>query len=279
MTIDGREISAKILAELKSEVSRLPFVPVFCDCLVGDDPASRQYVAMKARAAEKIGMKFREANFKANVSAQEIISQIKNISQEPNMCGLIVQLPLPKNMPRQEILDAVDPEVDVDCTGYKNLEDFYKGKIFFVPPTAAAIIAMLDSLGNELSAKNFLVMGQGELVGKPVTFLLKEKGYNVNIADINTKNTDELLNAADVVISATGKGGLITGQKIKPGAIVIDAGTSESNGGIVGDADFQSVSQVASYISPVPGGVGPVTVAMLLKNVVKAAKNKLSTDH
>jgi len=274
MIIDGRKIASEVLLDLKQKVSQLPFVPVFCDVLVGEDPASKQYVRMKAMAAENIGIKFRAANFSADIPAGDLIAQIKTISHEPNMSGLIVQLPLPAGLQRQEILDAIEPEIDVDCMGHKNLKDFYEEKIFFVPPTAAAIMAILDSLDVDLSAKIFLVMGQGELVGKPVAFLLKRKGFDVNIADINTKNTDELLKSSDVVISATGKAGLITGGKIKPGAIVIDAGTSESNGGIVGDADFISVLSVASYLSPVPGGVGPVTVAMLLGNVVKAAKIK-----
>ena len=270
---DGRKIAQGILAKLKSEVAALPFVPVFCDVLVGDDKPSAQYVNMKAKTAELIGIKFRRAEYAADILAQDLIGEIKKISQEPNMCGLIVQLPLPAGLPRQEILDAIAPKVDVDCMGSKNLADFYQGNIHFVPPTAAAIMAILDTLDVDLSAKQFLVVGQGELVGKPVTFLLKRKGFNVNIADINTRNTDELLAAADVIISAAGKAGLITGEKIKNGAVIIDAGTSESKGGIVGDVNFESVKNVAGAVSPVPGGVGPVTVAQLLGNVVLAAQS------
>jgi len=274
MVIDGRQISAKILEILKTEISQFSFQPVFCDVLVGDDQPSAQYVQMKARAAERIGMKFRPANFSSDIPKQQLIDEIKNISREPNLCGLIVQLPLPKSLPRQEILDAVAEPIDVDCMSSASLADFYRGDIRFVPPTAAAIMKILESLDLDLSAKQFLVVGQGELVGKPVTFLLRRKNFQVNIADISTKNTEQLLKGADVIISAAGKGGLITGNKIKPGAVVIDAGTSEQDGGIVGDADFTSVASVAGYVSPVPGGVGPVTVAMLLNNVVKAAKNK-----
>ena len=271
--IDGRKIARGILAELKVRVAVLPFVPVFCDVLVGNNKPSAQYVNMKAKTAELIGIKFRRAEYAADILAQDLIGEIKSISLEPNMCGLIVQLPLPAGLPRQEILDAIDPKVDVDCMGSKNLADFYNGKIHFVPPTAAAIMAILDTLDVDLSAKQFLVVGQGELVGKPVTFLLKRQGLKVGIADIDTKNTNELLKAADVIISATGKAGLITGDKIKPGAVIIDAGTSESKGGIVGDVNFESIKNVASAISPVPGGVGPVTVAQLLGNVVLAVQN------
>lgn len=274
MIIDGRNISAEILEKLKLEVSGLPFVPVFCDVLVGEDRASAQYVGMKALAAERIGIKFRGAEYPSNIPKEQLISEIKNIGKEPNMCGLIVQLPLPAGLPRQEILDAVDPKIDVDCMNSKNLADFYQGNIGFIPPTAAAIMEILERLNVDLTLKQLLVVGQGELVGRPVTFLLKRRGLNVNIADVKTANTAELLKIADVVISATGKAGLITGEKIKPGAIIIDAGTSESNGGIVGDVDLESVKNIAGLVSPVPGGVGPVTVAKLLENVLMVAKSK-----
>jgi len=277
MIIDGRKILASILEGLKQEVKNLPFQPVFCDVLVGDDEVSASYVRIKAKTAEKIGIKFRHAKYPENISATELISEIKKIGQEPNMCGLIVQLPLPENLPRQEILDAVERNIDVDCMNSANLGRFYKGDIYLIPPTAAAIIEILKTLKVDLSKKNILVVGQGELVGKPVSFLLKKQGFQVNQADKNTQNKESLFKSADVIISATGKPGIVTGSMIKPGSIVIDAGTSEANGGgIVGDADFESVSKVASTISPVPGGVGPVTVAMLLKNVLTVAQKQKS---
>ncbi|MDR3642151.1 MAG: bifunctional 5,10-methylenetetrahydrofolate dehydrogenase/5,10-methenyltetrahydrofolate cyclohydrolase [Candidatus Doudnabacteria bacterium] len=271
--INGKEIASKIYGEVKEEVGKLSFQPVFCDVLVGEDPASRQYVGMKARAAQRLGFKFRSAEFPSTVTTEVLIGEIKSISQEPNMRGLIVQLPLPATLPRREILDAIEPEIDVDCMGSKNLGDFYRGEIRFVPPTAAAIMTILDSLNTDLSLKNFLVVGQGELVGRPAAFLLKRRGFKVNVADVTTKNTAELLKSADVVISAAGKAGLITGSKIRPGAVIIDAGTSESEGGIVGDVDFATIRDIAGAVSPVPGGVGPVTVAQLLANVVLSAQS------
>lgn len=273
--IDGRKIAQETLNDLKAAVNKLSFQPVFCDVLVGEDKASAQYVRMKGATAEKIGLKFRSANYASSISQQQLISEIKKISGEPNMCGLIVQLPLPKNLPRQEILDAIPPEIDVDCMSSENLKNFYQGNIKFTPPTAAAILDILGSLNVNLHDKKILVIGQGELVGKPTTSLLKRQGWNVTVADINTLNTDELLKQADVIITATGKAGLVIGDKIKSGAVVIDAGTSELDGGIVGDVDFGSVSKKASFLSPVPGGVGPVTVANLLKNVVSAAQAKI----
>jgi methylenetetrahydrofolate dehydrogenase (NADP+)/methenyltetrahydrofolate cyclohydrolase len=274
--IEGKKIAQRILNEVKTGVAKLPYKPVFCDCLVGEDSVSKQYVKMKAKAAEKCGFKFRNADFPENISTNNLIAEIKKISQEPNMCGMIVQLPLPEGFNKQEILDSIDPKIDVDCTGKVNAGLFYQGKGFLEFPTAKAVMAILDSLQVELKEKKFLVVGQGELVGRPVSFLLRQRGLAVETADKYTTNISELMSAADVIVSAAGKAKLITGQKIKPGSIIIDAGTSESDGGIVGDVDSESVKDVADFVSPVPGGVGPVTVAELLVNVLKVAKQKVS---
>jgi methylenetetrahydrofolate dehydrogenase (NADP+)/methenyltetrahydrofolate cyclohydrolase len=272
MIIDGKKIAADILADVKKQVSELSFQPVFCDILVGDDPASAQYVGMKARSAEKVGIKFRHAHYPSNITTEELVVEIKKIGQEPDIRGLIVQLPLPKSLNRDAVLNAIDPKIDVDCTGKVNTDLFYKGSAQIIFPTAVAVLATLESTKQNLKGKKILVLGQGILVGKPVSFLLKQKGYDVQTANDKTKNTNELLKQADVVISAVGKPKFITGDKIKTGAIVIDAGTSESEGGISGDVDFDSVKNIAGFISPVPGGVGPITVAKLMENVLIASK-------
>ncbi len=274
MILNGRKIAAEILEEVKSETVKLTFQPVFCDILVGDDPASAQYVRMKAAAAEKVGFKFRRADFPASISTSDLIAEIKKINQEPNMCGLIAQLPLPSSVDKQAVLNAIDPKIDVDCTGEINTNLFYSGTAYVEFPTAAAIMRILDSAHQDLKSKKFLVIGYGQLVGKPVEFLLKQHGLDVDIARSKTENILDLMKAADVIIAAVGKPKLVSGDKIKKGAIIIDAGTSESDGGIVGDVDFESVKAVAGFISPVPGGVGPVTVAILLKNVLGVAKLK-----
>jgi methylenetetrahydrofolate dehydrogenase (NADP+)/methenyltetrahydrofolate cyclohydrolase len=272
MLIDGRKIAQEILKEIKSEVAKLSFQPVFCDVLVGEDPASKQYVGMKAKAAERVGFKFRGANFSADISTPDLIAEIKKISHEPNMCGLIVQLPLPAALNKQPVLDSIDPRIDVDCTGKVNSDLFYEGKAYVEFPTAAAVMELLNSTKINLAGKKCLVVGFGQLVGRPVSFLLLERGLKVDVARSKTENILELLREADVIVSAVGKSKLITGDKIKPGSIIVDAGTSESEGGIVGDVDLESVSSIAGFISPVPGGVGPVTVAKLLFNVLKVAK-------
>lgn len=271
--IDGRKIAKDILTEVSSEVIKLSFRPIFCDVLIGDDAASKQYVAMKAKTAEKAGFEFRHAEFSKDIKTEEIVAEIKKINWEKNICGLIVQLPLPAGVDTQGALDAIDPRIDVDCTGKVNTKLFYEGKSYLQYPTAQAVIKVLDNAGLNLKEKEFLVIGRGQLVGRPVSYLLGSRGYKVKMADAKTENIKQLIKHADIIISAAGHAKLITGKMIKPGAVVLDAGTSESDGGIVGDVDFDSVKEIAGFISPVPGGIGPVTVAMLLSNVLKVAQS------
>lgn len=292
--IDGKKLRDEILTEIKREVTALSFQPVFCDVLVGEDPASRQYVEMKKRSAESVSIAFHKANFPAGITTGDLIKEIKKINKVENMCGIIIQLPLPGHIDRQAVLDAIDPKLDVDCLGKVASEKFYKGNTEVGFPTALSCMALLDFSNIDLTNKNIVVLGQGLLVGKPVAALLKFRGLNPIVITSKTparnaygeavaggENKEELIRQADVIISGIGKGKYITGTMIKKGAVLIDAGTSEEISGppsgqgrvnIVGDVDLESVKGVASYVSPVPGGVGPVTVAMLLKNVLTVAK-------
>ncbi len=273
-TIDGRKLRDEILEKIKSQVAELKFVPIFCDVLVGDDPSSAQYVRMKAKTAESVGVKFHSANFPASITTLELVEEIKKINQIPNMCGVIIQLPLPEHIDKRLALDAIDFHLDVDCLGAEASGKFYKNENLLGFPTALACMALLDSVGVDLKDKNIVVLGQGDLVGKPVTALLQFRGLNPNIVRSKTENKEELIKNADVIISGIGKGKFITGDMIKKDVILVDAGTSEDGVSIVGDVDLESVKDVASYVSPVPGGVGPVTVAMLLNNVLTVAKNR-----
>jgi len=280
--LDGRKLRNEILAKVKKEVAVLPFVPVFCDVLVGNDPASHQYVQMKAKNAEAVGIKFHNANFGADITTDELIKEIKILNKIPNMCGIIVQLPLPKHLDRQMILDSIDADLDVDCLGATRSEKFYSsygGENDLGFPTALSCMALLDSINLDLTDKKIIVLGQGALVGKPVSALLHFRNLTPVIITSKTENKEILIKEADIIISGIGKGKYITGGMIKKEAVLIDAGTSEEMSGpaddgvkIVGDVDLESVKDVASYVSPVPGGVGPVTVAMLLKNVLTVAK-------
>lgn len=273
MIIDGKKIRDQILESVKKDVARLPFVPVFCDILVGNDPVSSQYVRMKAKTAESVGIKFRDATFPENITTEELIAEIENLNRVPHMCGIIVQLPLPSHIEKQTVLDAILPSLDVDCLGNSASNLFYENKNPIGFPTALACMKALDATGVPIENKKIVVLGRGMLVGKPVTHLLESRGQNVIVVHSQTEDADKIINDADIIISGIGKGKFITGDKIKEGAVVIDAGTSEDNGGVVGDVDLPSVEKVASFVSPTPGGVGPITVAVLLSNVLEVAKN------
>ena len=273
MTIlDGKKLKEVILAKVKQEVGLLSFQPVFCDVLVGDDPASVQYVKMKAKNAESVGIKFHNANFPATITTEELVKEIKILNGLPHMSGIIAQLPLPESIDKRAVLDAIDSYLDVDCLGTIASEKFYNREISLGFPTALACMAILDSLELDLKGKKIVVLGQGELVGKPVAALLRFRGLNPVAISSKTENRQELTKEADIIISGIGKGQYITADMVKKGVVLVDAGTSESGSGIVGDVDLESVKDVASFVSPVPGGVGPVTVAMLLNNVLNVAK-------
>ena len=270
--IDGRKIKENLLADIKSEVEKLPFPPIFCDILVGGDSVSTSYVRIKERAAESVGIKFKTVNFRENVTTEEIIEEINNLNTVPHMCGIIVQLPLPSHIDTKAVLDSIEPSLDVDCLGASNSEHFYNNTGSIGYPTALACMKIIDSLGVDFHGKNIVVLGQGKLVGLPVTHLLENRNLSVKRIDSKTKDTDLILKNADLIISAIGKGKFLSGDMIKDGVIIIDAGTSEENGAVVGDVDLESVKNIASFITPTPGGVGPVTVAILLLNVLNKAK-------
>ena len=190
------------------------------------------------------------------------------------MSGIIVQLPLPAHLDKTAILGAIDPVLDIDCIGAYNSDRFYESVPGMSFPTALAIIEILDGLPVDLYKKNIVMMGNGELVGKPVVELLTRRNIPVTVIDSKTKNPTEILQSADIIISAIGKENILTGDMVQEGAIVIDAGTSESNGGVVGDVDQSTVLGKASMLAPVPGGVGPVTVAMLFRNLFETAEGR-----
>lgn len=273
--INGRQIRDEMLSQIKEDISKLPFVPVFCDVLVGNDEVSAQYVRMKAKTAESVGIEFYHASFSEDITTEDLEKEIKDLNNIENMCGLIIQLPLPKHINKDVVCNAIDASIDVDFLGENARKMFYGNSSVSGYPTALACMKLLDSVCKNLEGKNIVVVGQGELVGKPVTHLLLSRGHNVTTVTSKTENKESIIKNADIIISGTGHGKFINGNMIKDGAILIDAGTSESNAGVVGDIDLPSVTGVASFVSPVPGGVGPVTVATLLNNVLQVAKNKL----
>lgn len=272
--IDGRKIRNSILESIKTEIGFLNFQPVFCDVMVGEDPASLQYVNMKMKTAESLGVAFHKAFFSKDISTDQLIKEIEVINKTENMCGIIVQLPLPESIDTRKVLDAIDSSLDVDCLGGLSNSKFYNSESLLGLPTALACIHILDSLDLDLSSKNIVVLGMGELVGKPVAKLLEVRNLKPICLNSMSDNKDEVMKNADIIISGIGQASYIKGNMIKKDVILIDAGTSESNGSLYGDVDMDSVKDIASVVSPVPGGVGPVTIAMLFKNVLEVAKNK-----
>lgn len=271
--IDGKKIAQEIFDKLQLRIQALSIKPILCDVLVGSDPVSLSYVNIKKRKAEQVGLEFKLAQFDEHISNEDLISEIQKLNSLPNICGLIVQLPLPTHLDKQKVLDSISERIDVDVLTKMKSEQFYQGHARLIPPTASAIMYLLETSEVDLRNKNILIVGHGDLVGKPIAYLLKQKGLSVKVADGQTQDLSLLTKEADVIISGTGVPKLITASMLKPGVIIIDAGTAESGSGIVGDVDFEGVSSVASLISPVPGGVGPITVAKLLENVVMVAES------
>lgn len=274
MILDGRSIAEQLNMQTKKRVAALSFQPLLIDVLIGSDPASLSYVKIKQRKAEACGFAFELIHLSSDLDTEQVVLEMHRIITKPNLCGLLVQLPLPAHLDEAKILYAIPRDLDVDVLNENSREAFYANTNTFVPPTAGAIMHIVQSVSESWHDKQFLVLGQGELVGKPITHLLKQSGYKVMTADSNTMNVNELLSNADCIISGVGKPRLVTGENLTAGCVVIDAGTSEANGAITGDVDFASVEPIAKYITPVPGGVGPVTVAKLLENVVVAAEQK-----
>lgn len=278
MLIDGRSIASNLNLHTKQRVAKLKVRPLLVDIVVGDDAASLSYVAIKEKKAQEAGLAFELHQLPQTATNEEVIAKIDDIAAREELSGLIIQLPLPEHLDTQQILNRIPSHVDVDLLNSSSSEQFYAGQAKLVPPTAGAILHILDSLPEDWASKQFLVLGQGELVGKPTAYLLQQRGWQVVVADSRTENISALMSEADCIISGVGKSGIITGSQIKDGVIIIDAGTSEAEGAITGDVEFSSVEPKTKYLTPVPGGVGPVTVAKLLENVVVVAEAVLTSD-
>jgi methylenetetrahydrofolate dehydrogenase (NADP+)/methenyltetrahydrofolate cyclohydrolase len=270
---DGKAFAKKILARESKPESAPGARPVLCDILVGRDPVSISYVKIKQRAAVEAGLDFRIETLPEHSTVQELLSVIDTLNRIESMAGLILQLPLPVHLEsqRQTFLDEIRPNLDVDCLGTYQKTQFYEEGESYLPPAAAAVWEIILSLNLPLQQIKTVIVGQGELVGRPVGDFFRRHKFPFEVAGKDTPSISALTREADLVVLAAGHPALLKGDMIKKGAFVIDAGTSESSGGIVGDADFDSVSIKAGFLTPVPGGVGPVTVAMLIKNSLESA--------
>ncbi|MFC1595908.1 bifunctional 5,10-methylenetetrahydrofolate dehydrogenase/5,10-methenyltetrahydrofolate cyclohydrolase [Candidatus Margulisiibacteriota bacterium] len=262
--IDGRAIAKKIREDLKEEVSKMEVKPGLAVVLVGENPASVTYVNMKKRACEEIGIHSFMHELAIDISEQELLALVDKLNKDPKVSGILVQLPLPDHIDPEKIMLAVDPVKDVD--GFHPMTKY-------VSCTPGGIMELINSTGVEISGKKAVVIGRSHIVGKPVASLLLAKNATVTICHSRTKDLAAEAKMADILIVAIGRAKLVTADMIKPGAIVIDVGTNRVDNKLCGDVDYEPSTAVAGHITPVPGGVGPMTIAILMRSTVAAAKN------
>ena len=272
--LDGKKLAEKITTELKTTITEHGKKLSLAVIRVGSDPVIAKFVEQKKRLAGNLGVDFRIYNYEASISTNELRKRISVIVHEADPDGVIIQLPLPAPVNTQYILNSIPPEKDVDVLSARSLGNFSTGKTEIFPPVVAAIKVLFEEYGIDYRTKHAVVVGAGMLVGKPVAAWLLNEKVPFSIVDEHTPDISVFTKQADIIVSGVGKPGLITGDIVKEGVVVIDAGTSESNGKLAGDADFESVSKKASYITSVPGGVGPLTVVMIYKNLLAFAEKR-----
>ncbi len=272
--LNGKEIAKDYRAGLQEEVEKLKengMTPNLTVVIVGDDGASLSYVRSKNKAAEKIGMTSDIVHLAADTSEKDLLAEIERLNADEEVHGILVQVPLPKQISEEKVLDTIAPEKDVDGFSPVNIGKLYTGQRTFKPCTPLGIMELLKHTGS-LEGKTVAVIGRSHIVGQPVSKLLIDENATITVMHSRTVNMVEQLKDYDVVVSAVGKPGLIRGEHLKEGAIVVDVGNTVVDGKLVGDVDFESAEKVASWITPVPGGVGPLTITMVLNNTLLAAK-------
>ena len=275
--IDGKSLASKVQTNVASEVEDLKqtknIVPGLAVILIGDDPASHAYVKMKAKACEKVGFYSITHNMPDTISQDEIIATIEMMNNNPRIDGILVQLPLPKHVDTDKILEVIDPKKDVDGFHAYNVGRLVTNLDSFVACTPLGVMKMFEEYNIDLKGQDVCVVGASNIVGKPMASLLLNANATVTVTHIFTKDLKAHTSKADIIVVGVGVPGLIKEDMVKDGAIVIDIGINRiEDGSLVGDVDFANVSKKCSYITPVPGGVGPMTIAMLLSNTLKAAK-------
>ena len=271
--MDGKALAAKIKERVRTEVSTLPRKPGLAVVLVGDDPASRVYVNGKRKDCEECGFYSEEYTLQETVSQQELLDLVGTLNGREDIDGILVQLPLPKHIQERTVIEAILPTKDVDCFHPVNVGNLMIGQKGFLPCTPAGVMELLDEYGIDPAGKHAVVVGRSNIVGKPMSLLLLARNATVTICHSRTKDLAEHCRRADILVSAVGKRDLITGDMVKEGAVVVDVAMNRNEAGkLCGDVDFESVSQKASFLTPVPGGVGPMTRAVLMENTLLAAK-------
>lgn len=282
--LSGTEISKQIKAELKQEITSLKqqgVVPKLAVILVGDDPASAIYVNLKKKDCEELGIESLEYKMQADTSQEELLSVVKELNDAPTVNGILCQVPLPDQCDEQAILRAIDPRKDVDCFHPYNVGLLAAGMPEFMPCTPFGVLQILKRSGIETAGKNVVVVGRSNIVGRPLSILISLKEWNatVTVCHSRTKDLPQVCASADILIAAIGRAHFVTADFVKPGAVVIDVGTNQiedpthpKGKRLVGDVDYDAISDIAEAATPVPGGVGPMTRAMLMYNTVNAAR-------
>lgn len=275
--IDGKEVSAHIKSQVKVESDALKtkgIDPCLAVIIVEGNPASRVYVNNKKRACEVCGIKSLEYSLPNSVSESELLALIDKLNSDDSVHGILCQLPLPKHIDEKKVIEAISPKKDVDGFSEINVGKIWVGDYKFSPCTPMGVIELLNYYNIDLTGKSCVIVGRSNIVGKPMAALLLEKNATVTICHSKTRDIPSFTKKADVIVAAVGKAGFITADMVKDGAVVIDVGINRNESGkLCGDVDFDSVKEKASYITPVPGGCGPMTIAVLMKNTIAAAKN------
>lgn len=280
--LDGKALSRKIIADLKAEVALLSAragkPPRFMNIAVGEDPSAGSYARSQVRTASEIGIDYQFALLPEQVSQAEVIDQVKALNADPAVHGIMIHKPFPKGIDFQQVADRIDPAKDLEGISETNLGRLVMGRDLIIPCTPASVMALLASSGVDLAGKEAVVIGRSEIVGKPVMMLLLSKNATVTLCHSGTSRAgrlEEHVRRAEVLIAAMGRANFIKGEWVREGALVIDVGINSLDGKLVGDVEFDGASRRASFITPVPGGVGPVTAALLMKNGVETWKKQL----
>lgn len=275
--LDGKEVARKIRENLKGKVAELKeqgIIPKLAVIMVGDDSASKVYVRNKSKACEEIGIEYEEFLLDSTVQMDELLNLIEKLNNDASIHGILLQSPIPKHLDINLAFKAINYKKDVDGFNPINVGKLCLGQETFIPCTPFGIIKILEDYNIEIEGKNVVVMGRSNIVGKPMAQCMLNKDATVTVCHAKTKNLSDFTKNADILVVAIGKAKFVTSDMVKEGAVVIDVGINRNDEGkICGDVDFDNVSKKASYITPVPGGVGPMTIAMLMNNIVKAAKN------
>lgn len=275
--INGKELASKIRADLKEEVIELKskgIVPKLAVIMVGDDKASKVYVRNKSKACEEIGIEYEEFLMEEKISMEELLGLIETLNNREDIHGILLQSPIPKHLDINKAFNKIDYRKDVDGFNPINVGKLSIGEDCFISCTPFGVVKMLEAYNIDVQGKNVVIIGRSNIVGKPLIQCMLKKNGTVTVCHSKTQNIKEITSRADILIAALGKAKFVTQDMVKDGAVIIDVGINRNDDGkLVGDVDFENVEKKASYITPVPGGVGPMTIAMLMTNVVKAAKH------